>query len=139
MLISSVLVLVVLIALFLNFNTDFSPLKKYKENKLSYKLHNDRAKIFLTAKEFISLHYLAPDVLTYQKKIVLSYFYDEIGNYYSFSYKKDDTTIPVGISSYNDYKKVLAYIAEEEAKEKQDEAFKLKTELIKSVRESLGK
>ena len=129
MIILFVLALVVLIA----------PLKKYKENKLSYKLHDDRAKIFLTAKEFISLHYLAPDILTYQKETVQSYFYDEIINYYSFSYKKDDTTIPVGISSYNDYKKVLAYIAEEEAKEKQDEEFKLKTELIKSVRKRLEK
>lgn len=95
-----------------------------------YKYQKEHAEIFLTAKEFINLNYLAPDICSYGK-----YSNDNI--YYLF-YQKDDSQIDIGIKSYKDFIEVNRYIENQELNKGQKKNNQLKLELINAVRNKLA-
>lgn len=100
-----------------------------KSNKKDYyKYQKEHAEIFLTAKEFINLNYLAPDICSYNEAFFMT---DTI--YYLF-YQKGDSKISIGIKSYKDYKEVNKYIKNKELNKEQEKNNQLKLELIKAVR-----
>lgn len=103
-----------------------------KSNKKDYyKYQKEHAEIFLTAKEFINLNYLAPDICSYKEAFFMT---DTI--YYLF-YQKGDSKISIGIKSYKDYKEVNRYIENQELNKGQEKNNQLKLELIKAVRNNI--
>ena len=102
-----------------------------KYNKKDYyKCQKEYAKIFLTAKEFINLNYLAPDICSYGK------FRDD--NVYYLFYKEGYSKIGIGMKSYKDFIEVNKYLENRELNKKQEEDNQLKLELIKAVRNNVA-
>ena len=108
-----------------------SPLGERDNKKDYYKYQKEHAEIFLTAKEFINLNYLAPDICSYKEAFFMT---DTI--YYLF-YQKGDSKISIGIKSYKDYKEVNRYIENQELNKGQEKNNQLKLELIKAVRNNI--
>lgn len=100
------------------------------DKKDYYKCQKEYAKIFLTAKEFINLNYLAPDICSYGK------FRDD--NVYYLFYKEGDSKIGIGMKSYKDFIEVNKYLENQELNKKQEEDNQLKLELIKAVRNNIA-
>ena len=100
------------------------------DKKDYYKYQKEYAEIFLTAKEFINLNYLAPDICSYGK-----YRNDNI--YYLF-YQKGDSQIGIGMKSYKDFIEVNRYIENQELNKGQEKDNQLKLELIKAVRNNVA-
>lgn len=100
------------------------------DKKDHYKCQKEYAKIFLTAKEFINLNYLAPDICSYGK------FRDD--NVYYLFYRKGDSKIDIGMKSYKDFIEVNRYIENQELNKKQEKDNQLKLELIKAVRNNIA-
>ena len=95
-----------------------------------YKYQKEYAEIFLTAKEFINLNYLAPSVCSYEK------FRND--NIYYLFYQKGDSQIGIGMKSYKDFIEVNRYIENQELNKRQEKDNQLKLELIKAVRDNLA-
>ena len=100
------------------------------DKKDYYKYQKEYAEIFLTAKEFINLNYLAPDICSYGK------FRDD--NVYYLFYKEGDSKIGIGMKSYKDFIEVNKYLENQELNKKQEEDNQLKLELIKAVRNNIA-
>ena len=100
------------------------------DKKDYYKYQKECAEIFLTAKEFINLNCLAPDICSYKK-----YRNDNI--YYLF-YQKGDSQIGIGMKSYKDFIEVNRYIENQELNKGQEKDNQLKLELIKAVRNNVA-
>lgn len=94
-----------------------------------YKYQKEYAEIFLTAKEFINLNYLAPSVCSYKSR--------NDNTYYLF-YQKGDSQISIGMKSYKDFIEVNRYIENQELNKRQEKDNQLKSELIKAVRDNLA-
>lgn len=100
------------------------------DKKDYYKYQKEYAEIFLTAKEFINLNYLAPDICSYRK--------DRKDNIYYLFYQKGDSQIVIGIKSYKDFIEVNRYIENQELNKGQEKDNQLKLELIKAVRNNVA-
>ena len=130
MILNIILAIFCIIGLFFITYIIFCPYDK-SNKKVYYKYQKKHAEIFLTAKEFINLNYLAPDICSYKGAFFMT---DTI--YYLF-YQKGDSKISIGIKSYKDYKEVNRYIEDQELNKGQKKNNQLKLELIKAVRNNI--
>ena len=130
MILNIILAIFFIIVIFFITYIIFCPYDK-SNKKVYYKYQKKHAEIFLTAKEFINLNYLAPDICSYKGAFFMT---DTI--YYLF-YQKGDSKISIGIKSYKDYKEVNRYIEDQELNKGQKKNNQLKLELIKAVRNNI--